>query len=94
MFAGEVIVVVAILALARRIADTPADPEARLDLWGAALSALGLGLIVLGVLRAGAWGFVNPKPGSPALIGLSPVVWMILAGGVVLRLFFAWETVD
>lgn len=91
VFAGEVIVVVAILALTRRIADTPTDPEARLDLWGTALSALGLGLIVLGVLRAGEWGFLNPKPGAPELLGLSPVVWMILAGGIVLRLFFSWE---
>ena len=59
VFAGEVIVVVAILALTRRIADTPADPAARLDLWGTALSAAGLGLVVYGVLRAGTWGFVN-----------------------------------
>ena len=91
VFAGEVIVVVAILALTRRIADTPADPGARLDLWGTAFSAVGLGLIVYGVLRAGTWGFVNPKPGAPDLLGLSPVIWMIVAGGIVLRFFFAWE---
>ena len=37
-----------ILALTRRMADTPADPDAKLDLVGTVLSALGLGLIVYG----------------------------------------------
>ncbi len=91
VFAGEVIVVVAILALTKRIADTPADPTSRLDLWGTAFSAAGLGLIVYGVLRAGTWGFVNPKAGAPDILGLSPVIWMLVAGGIVLRFFFAWE---
>jgi hypothetical protein len=55
------------------------------------LSALGLGLIVYGVLRSGTWGFVQPKPGAPTWLGLSPVIWLILAGGVVLRVFLWWE---
>ena len=37
------------------------------------------------------WGFVLPKPSQPAWLGLSPVIWLILAGGVVLVLFFWWE---
>ena len=56
---------------------------------GTALSALGLGLIVLGILRSGTWGFVQPKPEAPEWLGLSPVIWLILAGGVVLGLFLA-----
>jgi MFS family permease len=91
VFAGEVLIVAAILVLARGMADTPADPSARLDLVGTGLSALGLGLVVFGILRAGAWGFVNPKPGAPAWLGLSPVFWLVIAGGVVLRGFLAWE---
>ena len=63
----------------------------RLDLVGTALSALGLGLIVFGILRSGTWGFVKPKPGAPEWLGLSPVIWLILGGGVVLWLFLAWE---
>ena len=35
------------------MADTPAEEGARLDLVGTALSALGLGLIVFGILRSG-----------------------------------------
>src|SRR5215467_6044521 len=52
VFAGEVLIVVVILLLARRVADTPAERDVKLDLIGTALSALGLGLIVYGVLRA------------------------------------------
>src|SRR5207253_548601 len=58
---------------------------------GAALSALGLALIVYGSLRAGTWGFVQPKEGAPHWLGLSPVIWLVLSGGVVLRVFMWWE---
>jgi MFS family permease len=91
VFAGEVLVVLVILAFTRRIADTPAEKGARLDLVGTVLSALGLGLIVYGILRAGTWGFVQPKQGAPEWLGLSPVIWLVLAGGVVLRVFMWWE---
>jgi MFS family permease len=91
VFAGEVLVVLAILGLTRRIADTPAEHGTRLDLVGTVLSAVGLGLIVYGILRAGTWGFVQPKQGAPQWLGLSPVIWLVLAGGIVLRIFMWWE---
>jgi MFS family permease len=91
VFAGEVLVVLVILAMTRRMADTPPDSETHLDLVGTGLSALGLGLIVYGILRSGTWGFVQPKPDAPQWLGLSLVVWLVLAGGVVLYLFLAWE---
>ena len=85
VFVGEVLIVLIILGLTRRMADTPAEEGARLDVVGTVLSALGLGLVVYGILRSGTWGLVLPKPGQPAWLGLSPVIWLILAGGVVLR---------
>jgi MFS family permease len=91
VFAGEVLIVLGILVLTRRMNDSPAEKGVRLDLVGTALSALGLGLIVLGILKAGSWGLVQPKPDAPEWLGLSPVIWMILAGAVVLGLFLAWE---
>ena len=91
VFVGEVLVVLIILGLTRRIADTPAEHGTRLDLVGTVLSALGLGLIVYGILRAGTWGFVQPKQGAPLWLGLSPVIWLVLAGGIVLRVFMWWE---
>jgi MFS family permease len=91
VFAGEVVIVLVILALARRMQDTPPEGEARLDLGGTALSALGLALIVLGILRSGTWGIVQAKPEAPEWFGLSPVIWLLFAGGVALTLFVAWE---
>jgi hypothetical protein len=91
VFVGEVLVVVIILSLARRVVDTPPDSSAHLDLVGTGLSALGLGMVVYGILRSGTWGFVQPIAGAPTWLGLSPVIWLILGGGVVLRIFMWWE---
>jgi MFS family permease len=91
VFAGEVLMVFGILALTRRMADATPETRVRLDLVGTALSALGLGLIVFGILRSGAWGFVKAKPGAPEWIGLSPVIWLVLGGGLVVWLFLQWE---
>jgi EmrB/QacA subfamily drug resistance transporter len=92
VFAGEVVLVVAILFLARRVKDAP-PPEKRpkLDLPGVAFSSAGLGLIVLGVLKTSQWGWFRPKPGGPELLGMSPSLWMMLGGGLVLYGFFMWE---
>jgi MFS family permease len=92
VFAGEVLIVIAILFLARRIESGEAERKVRLDLAGTGLSALGLALIVLGILRSGTWGLVKAKPDAPEWIGLSPVVWLILGGAAVLWLFAAWES--
>src|SRR3954469_8197001 len=68
VFAGEVVVVLAILVVARRIHDAPsADRPAGFDVVGALLSAAGLGSLVYGVLRSGEWGWVTPKAGAPSL---------------------------
>jgi MFS family permease len=91
VFAGEVLIVLIILWLTRRIADMPREEGTRLDVVGTVLSALGLGLIVYGILRAGTWGFLQPKEGAPQWLGVSLVMWLILAGGVVLRIFMWWE---
>lgn len=91
VFAGEVVLVLGILWMTRRIADAPPKPGVGMDPVGTTLSALGLGLVVFGILRAGTWGAVAAKPGAPAWFGLSPVIWLITGGGVVLLGFLAWE---
>jgi MFS family permease len=91
VFAGEVLIVLIILALTRRITDTPREEGAQLDLVGTVLSALGLGLIVYGILRSGTWGVVQPKADAPQWLGLSPVIWLVLGGGIVLRVFLWWQ---
>jgi MFS family permease len=92
VFVGEVILVLGILGLSRRMADSPAVPGVRLDPVGTLLSAAGLGMIVYGVIRSGTWGFVQPKPDAPQWLGMSPVVWLLLGGGAVLVLFALWES--
>jgi MFS family permease len=91
VFAGEVVLVLVILVLVRRIADAPPEESPRLDVVGAALSALGLALVVFGVLRSGTWGWIQPKPGAPSWAGLSPTVWLVIAGFFVLWIFRLWE---
>jgi MFS family permease len=92
VFAGEVVIVVGILALTRKMRDVPAEGRFALDLVGVVLSAAGLGLAVFGVLRSGVWGWVVPTPGGPSWLGISPTLWLILTGVLIVRLFFAWET--
>ena len=91
VFAGEVVIVLGILLLTRRIADAPVEKRPRLDVVGSILSALGLGLLVFGVLRSGEWGWIHPKPDGPSWANLSPTVWLVLAGLLVIWLFFRWE---
>ena len=91
VFVCEVIAIGGILAFSRRMEDTPPEEGVRLDLVGTALSAAGLGLFVFGILRSGTWGVVQPKPEAPQWLGLSPVIWLMLAGAVTLTLFMRWE---
>ena len=91
VFVGEVVIVLVILALSRRMADSPAVAGTRLDPLGTLLSAAGLGMIVYGVIRSGTWGFVLPKPEAPQWLGISPVIWLVLGGAGVLALFMLWE---
>ncbi len=91
VFAGEVVIVAVILVLTRRIADAPSEERPSLDFVGTVLSALGLGLLVFGVLRSSEWGWIQPKADGPSWAGLSPTVWLILAGIFVIWVFSRWE---
>ena len=91
VFAGEVVLVLAILVLGRRIADAPTESRPRLDLVGTVLSAAGLGVFVYGVLRSDEWGWFRPKPDAPSWLGVSLVVWLMLAGLLLVWLFLRWE---
>ena len=84
VFAGETVVVLLIMLFLRLIPATTGR-KGPMDTLGAVTSALGLGAIVLGVLQSSQWGWVIPKPGAPFdLLGLSPTLWLILLGGVLL----------
>ncbi|AWE54084.1 MULTISPECIES: MFS transporter [Streptomyces] len=91
VFAGEMAVVAVILVVARHIRDPLSAGRPRLDLIGAALSALGLGTFVYGVLRSDEWGWFRPRPGAPDWLGVSLVIWLMLAGVLLIRVFLYWE---
>ena len=91
VFAGEVVLVLVILAMTRKIADAPPETKPKLDLVGAVLSALGLGLLVFGVLRSAEWGWIQPKADGPSWAGLSPTLWLVLLGLFVIWVFFRWQ---
>ena len=56
VFAGEVVLVIAILLFARLLHEPARGERPALDWVGSVLSALGLSLIVFGVLQASNWG--------------------------------------
>jgi EmrB/QacA subfamily drug resistance transporter len=98
VFAGETVVVIVIL-LCRGVMRPAPPPERRphLDAVGAALSALGLGLIVFGILKSTDWGWVLPN-GGPTIggteitpLGLSLVPFLVVGGLGLLWAFAAWE---
>ncbi len=91
VFFGEVLVVLVILLLARRIVDAPITAGTRLDLIGTVLSVVGLGTAVFGVLRSSEWGWITPKTGAPQLLGIALSFWLILFGLVVVWLFILWQ---
>jgi MFS family permease len=91
VFVGEAVVVAGILVALRKIHDAAPSGPIRFDGIGALLSIAGLSLLVFGVLKSGTWGFVEPKPSGPVLLGTSPVVWLVLGGLLIIYLFFLRE---
>jgi EmrB/QacA subfamily drug resistance transporter len=98
VFAGETVIVAVILLLRRRLRSSPpAERRPELDLVGVALSALGLGLAVYGILKSSQWGWVEPRGaltvGGTEItpFGFSIVPFFILAGLGCLALFATWE---
>jgi MFS family permease len=92
VFVGEVVLVLAILAMARLIHDAARPtPIPRLDFVGTILSASGLGLIVLGVLQSSTWGWVKPVDSPIEPLGFSLTLFVIAFGGVLIWAFVAWQ---
>jgi MFS family permease len=95
-FLLQVLIVASILVMARRITD-PArtEPAPRFDLPGAVLSALGLCLVVLGILQSSTYGWFAARTdftvGDTVVIaagGISPV-WLFVGVGALILLWFA-----
>ncbi|MEZ5382879.1 MAG: MFS transporter [Microthrixaceae bacterium] len=93
VFVGEVIVALGIIATTRWVRDVARpDPRPRLDIVGSILAALGLSVMVLGVLESSAWGWLAPlnSPITPFGFALTPFV--IGAGVAILYAFRLWQS--
>ena len=98
VFAAETVVVIAILIFGvRRIQDAPVSARERIDVVGVVLSALGLGLVVFGILKSSQWGLITPAD-APTIggeeitpFGFSVVPFIIAAGIGALAAFRSWE---
>src|SRR3954454_18454055 len=98
VFVGEVVIVIGILIVRNRMPKAP-RPEhpPKLDTGGAALSALGLGLIVFGILQSSSWGWILPID-APTIngheitpFGFSLVPFLLVGGVLLLWCFATWE---
>jgi EmrB/QacA subfamily drug resistance transporter len=91
VFAAEVVVVLGILAGLRVIPHDTGREGTELDRIGAFLSAVGLGAIVFGVLRASTWGWLEPRNSPVEPFGFSLTPFLVAGGILVLGLFRWWE---
>jgi MFS family permease len=98
VFAGESVIVAVILVVRRRMKRAPrAESRPSLDVVGVLISALGLGLVVFGILKSSEWGLIEPRGaltiGGEEItpFGFSAVPFLILAGVGMLALFTLWE---
>jgi Major Facilitator Superfamily len=92
VFAGEVVIAAGILLGTRLIREPVREGRVpHLDWVGSVLTALGLALIVLGVLQASNWGWLKPLDSPIEPLGFSLTPFVIAAGGLVLAAFRAWE---
>jgi EmrB/QacA subfamily drug resistance transporter len=98
VFAGEVVIVIAILLLRRQLVRAPAlEHPPKLDVVGVLLSSAGLGFVVFGILKSSEWGLIDPR-GAMTIggteitpFGFSVVPFLILIGGGFLAAFALWE---
>jgi len=94
VFAAETIVMIGVLMFSGRIRDIAVTKKVKLDVKSAVLSAIGLALVVFGVLQSKSWGWFNPLQtptiGSHEIapFGISLVVYLILIGSYVLSVFY------
>jgi EmrB/QacA subfamily drug resistance transporter len=98
VFAGETVIVTVILLLRRQLQPSPAaERRPQLDVVGVALSAVGLGLVVYGILKSSQWGLIEPRGaltiGGEEItpFGFSVVPFLMLAGLGFLAAFVIWE---
>ncbi len=94
VFFAETIIMASLLLVVKKINDEKIISKPKLDIPSVFLSAIGMGVLVLGILQSKVWGWVQPL-GAPEIngkeitpLGISIVAYMILIGLFILWLFF------
>lgn len=94
VFFAETIIMLFVLFAARKFkASKPAQNE-KIDMPSALLSAVGMTLVVFGMLQSKTWGWIMPmtKPEIAgheiAPLGISLVAYLILFGAILLKIFY------
>ncbi|MCO5327780.1 MAG: MFS transporter [Solirubrobacterales bacterium] len=88
VFAGEVVIVILLLIFAGALTEKAREGDRpRVDWLSAALSALGLSVVVLGVLQSSSWGWLEPRNPPFEVLGFSPVPFLIAAGLILIYAF-------
>ena len=92
VFAAEVVICLAVIAVSRRIATGPRPTESgRFDLVGVGLSAVAFGTIVISLVKAGEWGWVRPRDVPFTVLGFAPTLPLVIVGLFGVWAFLAWE---
>lgn len=93
VFVAEVVIMAAVVLFSRVVKDVTERQPVRIDVLSVLLSALGLVLVVFGMLQSKTWGWVTPHAspeigGVPiAPLGVSLTAWLMALGGVLIFLF-------
>jgi MFS family permease len=91
VFVGEVILALIIVALVGLVRDAPVDRKPKLDVLGAVLVGIGLGLVVFAALQSSVWGWVRPRNSPVEPFGFALTPFVIIGGLITLWLFRRWE---
>jgi MFS family permease len=94
VFFAEVVIMVGVFLLKGMIADSEEKSGERVDIPSALLSICGFTLLIFGMLQSKTWGWVTPIDIPQiagidlAPLGISMVTYLIVAGLVLLKLFY------
>ncbi len=93
VFAAETVVMAVVLLVSNKIYDVKPKKKTSFDILSTFLSAIGMALLVFGVLQSKTWGWIKPL-GYPEInghkiapLGISLVSYLVLSGIVVLWIF-------
>jgi EmrB/QacA subfamily drug resistance transporter len=92
VFIGEVVLAVLIVAASVWLTEVEGPkPPPKIDWVGAAVSSVGLALIVFGLLQASTWGWIANADSPVTPFGLALTPFVVAAGLVLLAWFFRWS---